>query len=181
MIDKNIDKIVYCYTRWQEAYNTELSNVYPKIEFKLGLPEMEEFDSNKNNLVIMDDLMQEAGNDNTIYNLFTVDSHHKNISVFFLTQNIFPKEKNARTISLNCNYIILLNNPRDKAQVSYLGRQMFPEHSKYFNEAFKDAVDSVKYGHLLVDLSQTTDNKYRLQTNICSMENKGRIFYIQKD
>ena len=181
LIDKNIDKIVYCYSRWQEAYKTDLLNVYPKIEFKFGLPEIDEFDSDKNNLIIMDDLMHEAGNDKSIYNLFTIDSHHRNISVFFLTQNIFPKEKNSRTISLNCNYIIILNNPRDKAQVTYLGRQIFPENFKYFLEAYQDAVGSVQYGHLLVDLSQTTDNKHRLQTNICSLDNMGRIFYIEKD
>ena len=61
--------------------------------------------------------MRESCKDTSIYDIFTVDSHHKNISVFFLTQNLFPKEKNARTISLNCNYIITTCNPRDRAQL----------------------------------------------------------------
>lgn len=57
--------------------------------------------------------MKENGSDSSIYDLFCIDSHHRSISVFLMTQNLFPKEKNARAISLNCDYIILMNNPRD--------------------------------------------------------------------
>ena len=42
-----------------------------------------------------------------IKDIFTVDSHHMNISVFFLVQNLFQAEKNQRTISLNINYCVL--------------------------------------------------------------------------
>ena len=35
------------------------------------------FDSKKNNLVIMDDLIREYFKDNQIYDIFTVDSHQK--------------------------------------------------------------------------------------------------------
>ena len=178
LIDKNIDQIIYCYTRFQDSYKYALANVFPRVEFKQGLPDMEDFDSSKNNLLIVDDLMAEACNDHTIFDIFTIDSHHKNIRVFFLTQNIFPRDKNARSISLNTNYIIIMNNPRDKHQVSHLGRQMFPENSKYFLEAFKDAVENVHYGHLLVDLTQTTDNKHRLQSNITKIN---RIFYVENN
>jgi len=51
------------------------------------------------NLIIFDDLMSECINSNTIMNLFTVGSHHKNTSVFFITQNIFSKGKFARDIT----------------------------------------------------------------------------------
>ena len=61
--------------------------------------------------------MREYCKDNSIYDIFTVDSHHKNISVFVLAQNLFLKERNARTISLNCKYIITTNNSRDRAQL----------------------------------------------------------------
>ena len=114
-----IDRIVYCFSRWQPGFE-ELRQISPPVEFNQGLPDIDNFSSTSNNLLILDDLMREGGKDTSVYDIFTVDSHHKNISVFFLTQNLFPKEKNARTISLNCNYIIVLNNPRDRAQIQHL-------------------------------------------------------------
>jgi uncharacterized membrane protein (UPF0182 family) len=122
--------------------------------------------------------MKEGGKDSSIYDIFTEDSHHKNISVFFLTQNLFPKEKNARTISLNCNYIIVLNNPRDRAQIFHLARQMFPECPQYLLECYKDSVENKEYGYLYLDFTQTTSNNSRVQTGICLDEE--RIVYQLK-
>jgi len=100
--------------------------------------------------------MNESGNNTNIYSLFTVDSHHKNISVFYLTQNIFPKEKHARTINLNCGYLIILNNPRDPSQIYHLARQIFPNDSNIFKEFYEDACESKQFGYLFLDLTQTT-------------------------
>jgi len=45
--------------------------------------------------------------------MFTKISHHRNVSVVYLTQNVFDKNKYARTISLNAHYLVLIKNPRD--------------------------------------------------------------------
>ena len=71
MISHPIDRIVYCYSRWQDAFD-DLQNSL-SIEFKEGLPDIEDFDSKKNNLLILDDLMCESCKDNSIYDIFTVD------------------------------------------------------------------------------------------------------------
>ena len=42
MITHPIDRIVYCYSRWQEAFD-DLQKSLP-IEFKEGLPDVEDFD-----------------------------------------------------------------------------------------------------------------------------------------
>ncbi len=57
--------------------------------------------------------------------MFTTDSHQLNISVFKITQNLFSQGKYARTIGLNCHYVFLLKNPRDRFQISVLGKQMW--------------------------------------------------------
>ena len=88
--------------------------------------------------------MRESFKDNSIYDIFTVDSHHKNISVFFLTQNLFLNEKNARTISLNCNYIITTNNPRD--------------NSKFLLECFEDSMEK-PFGYIVLYLTQSTPSQ----------------------
>ena len=177
LINQTIQRIVYCYTRWQEGFD-ELKKTIPTIDFLQGLPDIDTFDSNVNNLLILDDLMKECGKDNSIYDIFTIDSHHKNISVFFLTQNLFPKEKNARTISLNCNYIIVLNNPRDRAQMFHLARQMYPDNVNFLLECYNDAVESKPYGYLFLDFTQSTPRKYRVQTGICPSQQ--RVIYQEK-
>jgi hypothetical protein len=93
--------IVYCYSQWQDAYDEikigraqgpSYFNV-PAITFNEGLPDIDAIDTNQNTLIILDDLMHEAGKSEKILNIFTTDSHHKNISVIFVTQNIFPNKK----------------------------------------------------------------------------------------
>lgn len=111
---------------------------------------MDEFDSSKNNIVIINDLMMQSEQDKSILNLFTVDSHHQNISVFFLSQNLLSQGKYMRTISLNCHYIILMNNPRDRSQINFLARQIFPTHSKFLVESYIDAT-STQFGYLFLD------------------------------
>jgi hypothetical protein len=59
---------------------------------------LEAIDVEQNTLIILDDLMFEAGRDPKILNIFTTDSHHKNISVIFVTHNIFSNQKHFRTI-----------------------------------------------------------------------------------
>jgi hypothetical protein len=163
IFNKPPTKIVYCYTRFQDKYK-ELDDVLPKIEFVQGLPEMEIFVPNENNLVILDDLMSECGEDLRIKNLFTIDSHHLNISVFYLCQNVFNNNKNSRTIRLNSDYMIILNNPKDRAQFQFLFRQLFPKSHKFLHECYEDAVESKKYGYLFLDLTQEIDNNYRVQS-----------------
>ena len=47
------------------------------------------FSVNKRNLIVIDDQMIEAGRDNRIVNLFTKGSHHRNLSVIYIVQNLF--------------------------------------------------------------------------------------------
>ena len=53
------------------------------------------------NLVVLDDQMSEAGKLEETSNLFTKWSHHRNITVVYVVQNVFDKGKVDRTISLN--------------------------------------------------------------------------------
>lgn len=91
LIHPKPDLITYCYSRFQDGYNNFSKDT--QIVFKEGFPNIDDFDSTKVNLLIIDDLMEQCEKDKSILNLFTVDSHHKNISVIFISQNIFSKEK----------------------------------------------------------------------------------------
>jgi hypothetical protein len=57
------------------------------------------------NLFIIDDMMGEK--DRVISKLFTKKSHHGNLSVIYIVQNLFHQSKEHRTISLNASYLCL--------------------------------------------------------------------------
>jgi hypothetical protein len=170
MITPIPEKIIYCYGEFQEMFSD-----YPQVTFQEGLPDNDQFDGKQRTLLIIDDLMSEAGDG--VSNLFTKVSHHRNVSVIFLTQNMYYKSKQARTMSLNTQYLILFKNPRDATQVATLGRQMYPNNSKFLVEAFNDATKR-PYGYLLLDLRADTLENYRVRTNIFAGERQ--YVYIPK-
>jgi GTPase SAR1 family protein len=133
------------------------------IHFVQGIPDMENFDIPSNSLLILDDLMSETNGD--VANLFTKYAHHKNLTVIFIVQNLFPKGKHARDISLNAHYIIVFKNPRDKLQIQNLARQIMPRHSKDVVEVFEKAT-AKPHTYLLFDLTQSTPDALRIRTNI---------------
>jgi hypothetical protein len=53
--------------------------------------------------------------------LFTKGSHHRNISVVLLTQNVFHHGPNFRDISLNAKYLVLLKKRQRQESVPLLG------------------------------------------------------------
>lgn len=165
------EDILYCYGEFQPLF-AELNDV----EFHEGLPSVDRFDGRRRVLLIIDDLMNEA--DQNVCNLFTKLSHHRNVSVVFVSQNLFHKNRYVRTMNLNTHYLILFKNPRDANQVATLARQMYPGKSKFLLEAFEDATKE-PYGYLLIDLKPETDEKYRIRTNIFP-DDERQFAYVPK-
>lgn len=168
-IDTKFLEIIWCYGEWQPLYDT-----FKGITFHEGILDQLPSDG-KPRLIIIDDLMREA--DGRVLDLFTKGSHHRNLSVIFITQNLFHKGKAQRDISLNSHYIVIFKNPRDAAQITYLARQISPENPKFIQEAYRDAT-SCAHGYLLLDLKQDTDDSIRVRTCIFD---KQPIIYIPKD
>ena len=151
------ERILYCYGAYQEMFSK-----IEGVEFKEGLPSLDEFDGG-NSLVIIDDLMHETNS--VVSKLFTKGSHHTNTCVVYITQNIFNPNKESRNIALNTQYLVLFKNVRDKSQISYLARQMYPSSPKYMIEAYTDATNE-PYSYLFVDLKPNADEKHRLKACI---------------
>ena len=108
-------RILFCYAVYQTAYE-ELRNEVDHIQFHEGLPDIQminDFSDDQHNLIVLDDMMKEVLNTRSIEKLFTVGSHHKGLSVYFISQNLFEGGKHARTISLNTEYNVVFKNPRD--------------------------------------------------------------------
>ena len=168
------ERIGWCYSQWQPAYLEILSTIL-QIEFVKGIPPALEddyfFDVSKRNLIVLDDQMIDASKDKPIANLFTRGSHHHNLSVIYIVQNLFYQEKDSRSISLNSHYLILFKNPRDKLQIVTLAKQMYPGQTNFFIKQYEEAVKR-PFGYLLVDLKTTTPDYCRLRTNLPSSERR---------
>ena len=172
MMEPPPTRIWYCYGEYQPIFDN-----YPNVHFHEGLPESSHvvFDGTEATLLVLDDLMSETNE--LVANTFTKLSHHRNVSVIHLTQNLFDKNKYAQTISLNAHYLVLFKNPRDVTQFATLARHMYPDSSKFAIEAYRDAT-SVPFGYLLVDLKPDQDERCRPRTNI--FPGKRQYVYVKK-
>ena len=104
-------------------------------------------------------------------NLLTKGSHHRNLSVVYIVQNLFHQGKGNRSISLNSHYLVLFKNPRDKLQIFTLAKQMYPSETAWFIKEYEEAVRR-PHGYLFVDLRATTPERCRLRTNFLPGEER---------
>ena len=108
----------------------------------------------------MDDLMDET--DQKVASLFTKKSHHRNISVMYIVQNLFHRGKHHRTTSLNAHYMVLFKNLTDVSQNMALAHQMYPRRMQFFLEAFARATVR-PHGYMVMDMKQNTPDILRLK------------------
>jgi ABC-type oligopeptide transport system ATPase subunit len=94
----------------------ELSELNNTVLVHKGVPEIFENKNGKPCLIILDDLLDVAYT-KEVCNLFTKGSHHRNISVILITQNLFHQANYCRDISLIAKYLVLLKNVRDNQQL----------------------------------------------------------------
>ena len=106
----------------------EMRKRMSNIEFIKGiahqLSEETFLDTDKRNLIVFDVMMSEAKCDQRIADLFSKGSHHRNVSVIYLTQNLFPQGKACRDIAFNTQNLVLFNNPIDRQQVATLSKRI---------------------------------------------------------
>ena len=100
--------IHYCYGAWQDGFQD--------MKFHEGVPTTFHLQKwfPKGGLLVLDDLMVEGGEDKELLDLFTKHSHHQNITVLYLCQDMFPLGKYAKCISRNAHYIVAFKNLRDQ-------------------------------------------------------------------
>ena len=175
-VEPTPNNILWLYAEDQPLYHSGLKHV----SFKQGIPDDIEtiFQASKRNLLVLDDLMTQAHSDQRLTRLFSVGSHHRNLSIIFIIHNLFHYGKEMRTLSLNSHYIILFKNPRDKLQISTLARQMYPGNSQFLMESFYDATKEA-HGYLLIDLKPTTEDQLRIRTGILPSDKV--VVYVQKE
>lgn len=131
------------------------------------------------NLVVLDDQMENkdmhSGGGSGLAKFFTQGSHHRNLTVIYIVQNLFHQSRVMRTVSLNSHYLVLFKNPRDKLQIRNLAAQMHPNNAKFLVSSYEDATN-VPYGYLVVDLRPETPEQLRIRTDV--FNTSGQTVYV---
>ena len=163
-----VDKIIYAYSEYQPMFDEMRANI-PRLIFHEGLPSKEDIERYtegvNHTMVVLDDLMLQVAQSQDCVHLFTVTSHHRNVTTVLLSQNLYPPGKYARTISLNCLNVILFKNYRDSRQVITFGSQILPGHVPYFKAAY-EAATGPNFGYLHVCLEPSQNKEYQLRSKI---------------
>lgn len=165
MVDVKFNKIFWCNPE-VNALPTDLNHI-KNLKFLDFIPNNFNNEQNKPMLIVLDDILTELDSnaEQSICELFTKGSHHRNISVILITQNIFNKGKYTRTCSLNATYIVFFKNPRDLTQFNYLARQIYPENFKALQNLYK-RITQKGHTYIFIDLSQGTNDLLRFQTDL---------------
>ena len=168
MIEPAPERIIWIYKeKGDESEFARLKQEFPHVEFlsEIDIGRINSLDARENNLVILDDVMSEAGDSKEVAKLFTQGAHHRNMTVVFLVQNLFQQAKQMRNISLNTHFLVLYKNPRDQSQIRVLSNQMFPGKKNFLVNVYADATKT-PHSYLLIDLHPETPEEHRVRTNI---------------
>jgi hypothetical protein len=160
---------------WFSAYAP--SNKINGVKYNVGVPGSILRQVEPYSLVVIDDYMKELSNSNELTTLMTKAVHHLPMTLIYITQNMFNKGSDTKTRRMNTSYLIVFKNPHDRAQVDYIGRQMFPRDKSFLSSAYDDATGKHPFSYLLIDCNQETEDEIRVRTNITGIE-KPMIVYV---
>ena len=153
--DTPFDQVFYFYAQSQPLYD-ELPTGTVFIE---GLPETApEFDQERNNCFVFDDLTDEVANCKWATKLYTAGCHHQNLSVVSLQQKIFAN----RVQRLQCHHLVMFDFPQDRGAIEPLARQLCPGKVEEFWRMYRDAT-TPNHGWLLVDMKKDRDPRLRFR------------------
>jgi hypothetical protein len=164
LFNLKFDRILYCSDGSMLKTRNQVENIETYECFDKDL--FDQFDPNMRNCLIIDDFMHRAANDIQISELFTKRSHHQNVTIILLMQNIFPKSKYMTDIKRNASYIFLMSNPVDEKSIKLLSQHLDPSNPSFIYNCFIDATKNKPYSYLFLDLNPGQSNEVRVRTNV---------------
>lgn len=148
--------VLWCYGQWQKLYTVPIPNV--SVQYYKGL--MNPSSTSVHSLaqgpppdvIVIDDLMAETVSDPKLASLFTRQSHHENIAVIFIVQNLYAQGKRMRDIATNTQYLVLMKTKRDLRQIVDLGNALMYGDAKSFKWMYLKATNSLPFSYLFCHL-----------------------------
>jgi len=160
---------LFYYASWQPKYD-EMKKLGLVDEWRNVTPTIEEINkiavqyvTRGGMQVVIDDMMNHINRD--MAELFTVNSHHLNITAIFLSQNLYHDNSHYRSMKTSMNYLVLFKNPASLSQAETFFRSFRPQDARELSRIYQK-ISEEKYAYLLIDLHQTTPYSLRIRTKI---------------
>ena len=99
LLRSDVNKIVWFYGELNKTISYLHAAYGDYVETVKGLPQNLDKYLEPKTLIILDDLYAEANSSRAVSALFTRQSHHRNVGVILITQNIFAEGCERRTIT----------------------------------------------------------------------------------
>ena len=106
-------------------------------------------------LIVLDDLMSIAGHSDIIEQLYTKGSHHFNIDIINIIQNIFYRTPSFVTLKENTQYVFIkqfINEAKLKILANGIGL-----NSTELVEAYTDSINKKRFEGILIDNHISSD------------------------
>lgn len=157
-------KIIYYCTKDENSIPRQIRHL---VKFVKGLPDETIINNigNRHILIIIDDLMSEAFSSQEISNIF-LSGRHRNVSILIISQLLYPKQKCAREIALNCSHLVIFPNQRDQSAIIHLAKQVYPSCPRSFKEMYLKATDYEPFSYLMCSFAPNTPKITRFSQNI---------------
>ena len=165
---------IYFFYQDSQLLHDPMQKEIENLEFVRGV-NFEFIDSLKNNgtkcLLIFDDSCEEVCNSKVFVDITTA-GRHRGLSTIYIKHNLFHQSKLGRDVELENTHIVPFKSPCDVMHVTTLSTQL--GLSSELVDWYPDAT-SVRFGHMLFDLSPRTDDRLRFCTNTGSIPLKFHI------
>ena len=114
-------RIFYMYNIEQDFMRTWNEQEKQHITFIKGM-EFDKLDTSEPSMLVIDDFVLTSNKE--VGKLFLMGSHHRKISLFYISQSIFPDCPIFRKMSRNAHYYVIFHSLRNTVQVQTLAQQM---------------------------------------------------------
>lgn len=166
MFEKPLVEIVWLYHK--RAYDTQLvkqleTGLDIPIRFIEGFPAKEiaegtlfNSDNDAIKLLVMDDIVVSAMRSPVFIEMFTIMSHHNNMCIIGILQNMHSETSATRQIMnniiRNVSYVVLFPDRRNMQACKQIARTYFSDEEYKLNEPFKHLIESKqKFIYMVID------------------------------
>ena len=98
----------------------------------------------------------------------------------YLSQDLVPPGKYAKTINRNAHYVICFKCPRDKTRIRNLLLQVYPEKWRKVLKLFL-SLTARPFGYFILDLHPASDDRSHIWSHLTKREGKPQVHTFDED
>lgn len=180
--EPGLREIYWFYT--MESSTERIRDQLLGVNFIQGHPtlhKLESMDASVPKLVVLDDMQDMTDKKSTfeeLKKLFTAVSHHCNMSVIFIVQDIYVN-KNMTRLANQAENLLAMCNGASAYQLPKLSNKLFgPGHEPFIRWAMSDVRSHSSHGYLLLSTGADVPECYKVRSKILPSDQN--TFYVKK-